>query len=220
MERRWFRQSIWLCLSSPSVKKLIYFSTVSSYGAFPENKIDYFLPKKTLFARVSIFTPRKNVLLRNYWGSVMKKIANNQNKPEVAIIRPAAITGPRGRYARIRFGLQAALSGRLKNKGHFFMILFHSGFLGCRWPRKWLRQYVHEDDITDIVALLAFSPLKQRYEVFNIAPSGGVVFGNDMAEAVGKRTLPVHPWMVRFTFFDVALDSGFSFQHQKGSWKG
>ncbi|MEK7143297.1 MAG: NAD(P)-dependent oxidoreductase [Patescibacteria group bacterium] len=206
--------------SSPSVKKLIYFSTVSSYGAFPENKIDYFFTEKDAFRKSQYLYAEEKRVVEELLRERYEKIANNQNKPEVAIIRPAAITGPRGRYARIRFGLQAALSGALKEQGSF---LYDFISLWVSWvpvTPKWLRQYVHEDDITDIVALLAFSPLKQRYEVFNIAPSGGVVFGNDMAEAVGKRTLPVHPWMVRLAFFWMWHLTRGRIPTSKGSWKG
>ena len=110
--------------------------------------------------------------------------------------------------------------GRLKNKGHFFMILFHSGFLGCRWTPKWLRQYVHEDDITDIVALLAFSPLKQRYEVFLTSPLPAGSF----LEMIWRRPLVrerfpyIHGW---FAWPSLMWHlTRVVFQHQKAAGKG
>jgi nucleoside-diphosphate-sugar epimerase len=65
----------------------------------------------------------------------------------------------------------------------------------------WCRQFVHEDDITDVVALFSFNPLKSDYDVFNVCPPGPVVTGKDMAATVGKKILPVYPWMVRAAFF-------------------
>ena len=138
----------------------------------------------------------------------------------MAIIRPAAITGPRGRYSRIRFGLQAALSGALKNEGSF---LYDFISLWVSWvpvTPKWLRQYVHEDDITDIVALFSFSPLKCGYDVFNVAPPEDAVFGKDMAEAVGKKTLPIYPWMVRMAFFWMWHLTRGRVPTAPGSWRG
>ena len=41
-------------------------------------------------------------------------------------------------------------------------------------------QFVHEDDITDIVALLAFSDISSEFEIFNASPSGPVVLGEDI----------------------------------------
>jgi len=40
-------------------------------------------------------------------------------KGQVVLVRPAAVSGPRGRYGRIRFGLQSNLQGKIK--GGFIM---------------------------------------------------------------------------------------------------
>src|SRR6202000_3446648 len=66
---------------------------------------------------------------------------------------------------------------------------------------KWLRQFVHEDDVVNIIEKLAFDPLTFKYEVFNLCPASPAVRGKDMAKAVGKRQLPIQPWMARFAFF-------------------
>ena len=65
---------------------------------------------------------------------------------------------------------------------------------------KWLRQYIHEDDVVGIIDRLSFGEKVEGYEVFNICPPGPVVLGPDMAKAVGKRTVLVAPWMVRIPF--------------------
>jgi len=100
--------------SEPSVKRLVYFSTVASYGSHADNEIEHrftedepFRPSDYLYAE-----EKRVVELR-----LEEKYAQARQKGtsvEVAVVRPAAITGPRGRFMRIRFGLQAALSGQLR----------------------------------------------------------------------------------------------------------
>ena len=65
----------------------------------------------------------------------------------------------------------------------------------------WVRQFIHEDDVTDIVATLAFKDAVDGYTVFNITPPGEPVLAPHMAKAVGKKILPVFPWMVRCAYF-------------------
>jgi len=84
---------------------------------------------------------------------------------------------------------------------------------------KWLRQFIHEDDVVGIIERLAFGPKVEGYEVFNICPPGGVVLGPDMAKAVGKRLLRVEPWMVRLPFFVFWHLTRGKIPTGKGAWK-
>ncbi len=185
----------------PSVKKLIHFSTVASFGAYPSNTLEHF------------FTEEESFRKTNYAYAEEKRIAEDVLKEEygyakeagkkisVYVVRPAAITGPRGRKMRIRFGLQSALSGDL-NKSSFFERLASLLVSFVPATPKWARQYVHEDDVADMVTLLALdSKETDSYEVFHFAPPGPFVRARDMAKAVGKKVLPVHPWIVQFVFF-------------------
>ena len=191
-----------LAFSLPSVKKLIYFSTVSSYGAFKENKLDHFIKETQPFVKTEyLYAEEKRVVEEN-----LKEKYNiakvNGSTIQVAIVRPAAITGPRGRFGRVRFGLQAALSGQLKGRGSFVysLISFMVSFMPV--TKGWLRQFIHEDDVCDIVDMFVFSDkLKSDYDVFNICPSGKPVLGPDMARAVKKKTILLHPQIIRVVFF-------------------
>ena len=191
-----------LAFSLSSVKKLIHFSTVASYGAQPKNDINYrFLETESLRESDYLYAEQKHVvenrLRSTYEASKIKKNIT----PTVFIIRPVGITGPRGRYGRDNFSLQSALSGSLRGKKSFLYSLISWWVTLVPVTRKWLRQYVHEDDIVDIVELLAFKEICSSYEIFNAAPPGPPLLGPDMARAVGKKMILVSPWMVRLAFF-------------------
>ncbi|KKT83096.1 MAG: hypothetical protein UW81_C0026G0004 [Candidatus Giovannonibacteria bacterium GW2011_GWC2_44_9] len=191
--------------SNPSIKKLIYFSTVASYGSYPDNTIEHRFMEKEPF--------RKS----DYSYAEEKRIAEErlQKKYEEKKLKGT----PRGRYQYIRFGLQSALSGALKKQKSF---LYEIISLWVSWvpiTPKWLRQYIHEDDVADIIKLLSQTDLNGGYEVFNIAPPGEAVLGKDMAEAVGKKTLSVYPWMVRVAFFFVWHLTQGRVPTSPGSWK-
>jgi nucleoside-diphosphate-sugar epimerase len=202
--------------ASPEVTRLVHFSTVASYGAFPDNSIE------------KRFTEESPFRTSNYRYAEEKRVAEEHLKEKyeagdkhvtVAIVRPAAITGPRGRYMRVRFGLQSSLSGALKGQGSW---LYEIISLWVSWvpvTPKWLRQYVHEDDVVNIVEKLAFESLSFKYEAFNLTP-GDIVRGKDMAGAVGKHTLPIYPWMVRLAFFWVWHLTRGRIPTARGSWKG
>lgn len=203
--------------SSPSVKKLIYFSTVASYGAFSTNTLEHRYKESEPFRKTEYLYAEEKRISEEH---LKEKYEHASKKPQVFIIRPAAITGPRGRFERIRFGLQSALSGSLKGQKSFVYTLISLMVSWVPVTPKWLRQYIHEDDITDIVELLSFEEVKGEYEVFNVCPPGPVVLGPDMASAVGKRALPVYPWMVRIPFFILWHLTRGKIPTSKGSWRG
>lgn len=191
-----------LAFSLPSVKKLIYFSTVSSYGAFKENKLDYLIKESQSFVETDYLYAEEKRYAEDNLKDKYFTAKLNGNPIQVVVVRPAAITGPRGRFGRVRFGLQAALSGQLKGRGSFVysLISFMVSFMPI--TKGWLRQFIHEDDVCDIVEMFAFrDKLENDYDVFNICPPGKSVLGKDMARAVKKRTISLHPQLIRFAFF-------------------
>lgn len=206
-----------MVFSIPSVKKFIHFSTVSSYGAEPENTIEHLFTEKEPFRKSDyLYAEEKRIVEAN----LEKTYATAKGKgavPQVFIVRPAAITGVRGRYMRIRFGLQAALSGQLKETFIHKLISAMVSFVPV--TPKWCRQFIHEDDVADIITLLAFNKLEGVYEVFNICPPGPVVRGADMAKAVGKKTISVHPQIIRIVFFFMWHLSQGKVPTSKGGWK-
>lgn len=202
------------------VKKLVHFSTVASYGAFADNEIDTLFTEENPF-RVSqyFYAEEKRIAEEHLRERIEKNKQEGKENPKVYVIRPAAITGPRGRFMRIRFGLQSALSGQLKGAKSFWYSFVALLVSFTPITPKWCRQFIHEDDINDIVALLSFTDISSDFEIFNASPFGPVVLGEDMARAVKKRAIKVHPRIIQFTFFVMRNISFGKIPTSKGGWK-
>ncbi len=200
-----------------SVKRLVHFSTVASYGARANNSIEHRFREEEGFRESDYLYAEEKRIVEVHLEEKYAAAKKQGSEVQVAIVRPAAITGPRGRFARIRFGLQAALSGQLKENFIHRLISFMVSFVPI--TKNWCRQFIHEDDVVDIVELLAFAELKSDYEVFNICPPGEVVRGVDMAKAVGKRAVYVHPQLIRLVFFWMWHLSRGRVPTSRGGWK-
>jgi len=201
--------------ATSSVKRLVHFSTVASYGAFSDNTIEHRFTEDELFRKTEYLYAEEKRISEEH---LKERFERAVRKVPTAIVRPAAITGPRGRYMRIRFGLQAALAGQLKDSFVYRIVSMMTRFVPV--TPSWVRQFIHEDDVVNLVEVLAFSEPKGKYEVFNICPPGDVVLGKDMAEAVGKKTLMIQPWMARFPFAFLWHATRGKIPTAKGSWKG
>lgn len=186
--------------TQPSVEKLIYFSTASSYSARQDNTFEHFFTETEGFRDDDyIYAKEKKVAEERLREKFLLMQSEGKKTPSVFVVRPAAITGPRGRYMRIRFGLQSALQGNLKGGFVNSLVTTLTSFVPA--TKGWVRQFIHEDDVNDIVAKFTFENISGEYEVFNITPLGEPVFAKDMAEAVGKKILPITPTLARLAFF-------------------
>ena len=187
-------------MNTESVDKLIYFSTASSYSARTNNTIEHrFTELEGFRDDAYIYAKEKKVTEERLKTLFDERKAGGKPVPQVFIVRAAAITGPRGRYMRNRFGLQSALQGNLKGGFAYKLVTSLTAFVPA--TKLWVRQFIHEDDVNDIVTKFTFEPFSQDYVVFNITPESEPVLAKDMAAAVGKRILPIHPLMARIVFF-------------------
>lgn len=182
------------------VKKLVYFSTASSYAARIDNSFDHLFTEAEGFRDDDyIYAHEKKVVEERLKSAFEAAKAAGRPVPQVTVVRPAAVTGPRGRFMRIRFGLQSALQGNLKGGFVNRVITTLTSFVPA--SKGWARQFIHEDDVNDIVTKFVFEQMAWDYNVFNIVPVGEAVFAPDMAKAVGKRVLKIKPWMARLAFW-------------------
>lgn len=168
---------------APSVKKLIHFSTISVYGAAENNT------KERLFIEGDMHREGEylyGVEKKEVEAILAEKYANSDRSKKVFVLRPGTIMGPRCKYMMKKEGLLYYL----ENKAPFIPIA----------TEDWGRQYLHEDDLTDIVAMLTFNNVPGRYESFNLAPAD-LLLAKDFGEAFKKGTFYVPPVLVQIAFF-------------------
>lgn len=184
-------------IENECVKKLIYFSTASSYSARKDNRFEHLFTEEEGFRDDDYIYAHEKKVTEEHLKA--KNEAAGRDDLSVVVVRPAAITGPRGRYMRIRFGLQSALQGNLKGNPVYKLVTMMTAFVPA--TKGWVRQFIHEDDVNDLVQYFTFNDAPSQYEVYNITPVSEPVYAPDMAQAVGKRILPIQPWMARIAFF-------------------
>jgi nucleoside-diphosphate-sugar epimerase len=169
-------------LGEPSVRRLIHFSTVTAYGARKSNSVAERLSENAaLTERDYLYGSHKRQIEQTLRGAY----AASDRRTHVVVLRCASISGPYGRFALGRFGIVSTLTGMLP-----FLPCGHSDFG---------RQYLHEDDIVEIVALLLTAPAKDGYEVFNASPEDYLA-STDLAALLQKRRIIVSPGLLRRLF--------------------
>lgn len=185
---------------NPSVRKLIYFSTAASYAAYVDNSVTHRFTEAEGFRDDEyLYAKEKKVTEDRLHALYQERKETGEHTPQVFVVRPAAITGPRGRFMQVRFGLQSALQGNLGKGMINRLVTLLTAFVPA--TKGWVRQFIHEDDVADIITKFTFEPFSFDYEVFNITPESEPVLAADMAQAVGKKVLPITPWMARIAFF-------------------
>lgn len=182
--------------SNPSIERFVHFSTVSSYGAYHTNTLDYITEDQPFTENSYLYGIEKRVAEEN----LEKKYAaakQSGHVPQVFIVRPQAITGPRGRFMFERFGLMAVLQGGNGAIPGFVKKLVSVIPVTHRW---WSRQFIHEDDVCDIVDLFTFNDnLPGEYEAFNIG-TDTYVDAETMARITGKRIVRIPANLARVIY--------------------
>lgn len=181
-----------------SIKRFVHFSTVSSYGAYHTNTLDYITEERPFTENSYLYGVEKRVAEENLEKKYKEARQSQIDTPQVFIIRPQAITGPRGRYMFERFGLLAALQGGNGAIPGFVKRLVSVVPVTHKW---WSRQFIHEDDVCDIVSMFTFrDDLVGEYEAFNIG-SDSYVDAATMSHLTGKRIVRIPAFVARVLYW-------------------
>lgn len=208
------------CFEHESIQKLIHISSIASYGAFKENKMDRFFTEADPLRESTALYPEEKRISENHLRQKFELNHHANPALSVTILRPASVTGPRGRFMRDSIGLQSALSGELNTTFIHRVISLMTAFVPV--TRTWLRQFVHEDDVVAIIELCALEQSKEEgtLDTYIMCPPGDVVLGTDMARIVGKKTLVLPPVLIRFVFCMAWHLTRGRIPTAPGSWKG
>ncbi len=192
------------CFKNAFVKKLVHFSTISSYGAYEDNTLERrFTEADPLREDESLYGLQKRLVEEE----LREMYEKSDKTKQVVILRPSSITGPRGRGMESK---KVGLLNILKNVLPFIPA----------GSREWCRQYVHEDDITDAVAMFTFGGERfgVGYEVFILSPND-YILAADMAKLFGKSVIYIPPALIRFAFFLAWNLSGGKIPTSRGGWR-
>lgn len=183
-------------MATPSVKRLIHFSTASIYGAYANNTIEHrFVETEPMLENGYRYGLEK----REVDEYIIDSYKEKGDRPEIVLVRPAAVTGPRGRFMFQRFGLIATLMKQLPPSPVFKILSLLVTVIPA--PKGFVRQFVHEDDLANILEILALKDEVGSFEIFNLAPPGPVVTGKDMGRILKRHVFPVPPFLIRIAFF-------------------
>jgi UDP-glucose 4-epimerase len=165
-----------------NIKRLIHYSTAASYGAFLSNSPDKKFKEDDGFRETNYLYAEEKRLIEDKLKSVFEEL---NPKTQVLIIRPAAVSGPRGQFMYDRFGLLYAVK---------------EGFpvVPVTWPES-ARQFIHEDDIWEASKFMSFGGVDDQYEVFNLAPEDYFLL-KDLAKEIGKPVVRIPVWLGRFAY--------------------
>lgn len=195
------RQVFDFALRHPSVRRIVHLSTVSAYGARPENSVDRLFTEQDPLGEdtylYGVQKKRVETLLRDLFE-------RSRSRAHVVVLRLASVSGPRGRFGLNRYGLLSTVAGRFP-----FLICGRS---------DWGRQYLHEDDLIDVVTKFVHLPPATGYEVFNVSPPDFLD-----APAIGrlfdKRVVPVPPLLLRALFALLWHGTRGALTTPAGAWK-
>lgn len=162
-----------------SVPRLVYFSSASVYGAKPGNVASHlFTEDEPLREDVYPYGVQKRRTEEN-----LRRMHERQGgKTQVGILRPCSVTGPfRSRAGTKRASLIAFMRDRLPFIPEVTI--------------EWARQFVHEADVYEAVALLLRQSIPRGYAAFNVSPSD-YLLARDIARLLGKRVVRVPEWLM------------------------
>ncbi|MBI4039915.1 NAD-dependent epimerase/dehydratase family protein [Candidatus Daviesbacteria bacterium] len=164
------------------VKKLIHFSTAASYGAYPTNTTKKRFKEDDPFRDSQYLYAQDKKIIEEKIEELFKAL---KPKTQVFVIRPAAVTGPRGQFMYNRFGLL-----QMVKQGLPIVPITHPDSA---------RQFIHEDDIFEAISLMTFGNFPEKYHVFNLAPQDFLLL-TEVARTIKKPIIRIPKILGKFAF--------------------
>jgi nucleoside-diphosphate-sugar epimerase len=188
-------------LGCPSVRRVVQLSTVSAYGALPQNSLDRpFTEESPLCEDVYLYGVQKKRIENLLWH-LFRRLRPSAH---IVVLRLASVSGPRGRFGLNRYGLLSTIAGRFP-------------FVICGRP-DWGRQYLHEDDLIDVVSTFVHSPPTTGYEVFNVSPPD-FLDATSIGRLFKKRVVALPPRLLQGLFALLWHGSRGAMTTPAGAWR-
>ena len=188
-------------LACPTVRRVVHLSTVSAYGALPTNTMDRpFTEESPLCEDAYLYGVQKKRVENLLWH-LFRRLRPSAH---IVVLRLASVSGPRGRFGLNRYGLLSTIAGRFP-------------FLVCG-RQDWGRQYLHEDDLIDVLNRFVHLPPATGYLVFNVSPPD-FLDATSIGRLFKKRVLPLPPLLLRVLFALLWHGTRGAVTTPAGAWK-
>jgi len=205
VQRRWnvdgARKVFEFALGTSSVRRLIQLSTVSAYGAHAANSVEDNLTERVPLGEDEYLYGMQKKEIEGLLEEIHERYRPSTH---VVILRLASVSGPRGRFGLNRYGLVSTVAGRFP-----FVVGGRS---------DWGRQYLHEDDIVAVIAMLAHLPADHGLDVFNVSPKDYLTV-QDLGRIFKKRVLLIPPVLLRPLFWLLWHGTRGAVTTPPGAWK-
>lgn len=156
-----------------TIKQVLYTSSTTAYGFYPDN--EKLLTERSRLRGNDDFIYAKN---KKDIENIVAEFSKNNPEIIITVVRPCFVVGP---------GFTNPLARHLRKK----LVLLPANTL------PW--QFVHEDDVIAVMALL----LEKRIAgVYNVTGEGTMTFG-EMVRALGNLMIPI-PWSLIFPLNNLA----------------
>lgn len=180
-------------LDNPSATRLVYFSSIAQFGADKKN------------SESVLFTTDSETRMTGYCYAddkyevdyLLRDMLQDNNRVQVTVIKPSTVTGPRGRIGVGKFSLAAALSADANKSAIPWPVQWMLRFMPV--IGRWTRQFVHEDDIADVVTLGLFTQTTQQFGTYIVSPND-IIDGKEMANLTGKIAIYIPPRLAQIGF--------------------
>lgn len=205
MQERWnidgARKVFEFALACPSVRRVVQLSTVSAYGARPENSMDRLLTEDSPLCEDAYLYGVQKKQVEDLLSHLFRQLRPSAH---VVVLRLASVSGPRGRFGLNRYGLLSTIAGRFP-----FLICGRS---------DWGRQYLHEDDLIDVIGTFLHLPSATGYQVFNVSPPD-FLDASSIGRLFNKRVVPLPPLLLRVLFWLLWHGTRGTFATPAGAWR-